>query len=84
MTGMKKQRRTQGARADRSSREHREMSHVSIAALAVGTVVLAGLALVYVSRHVHQNPGAKLLVLLGLPVLIALAIILGKRRRARA
>jgi hypothetical protein len=46
--------------------------------------VIAGLVLVYVSRHVHQHPGAVLFVILGFPVLILLAIILGKRRRARA
>ena len=57
-----------------------QMSHVSIAALAVGIVVIAGLVLVYVSRHVHQHPGAVLFVIVGFPVLILLAIILGKRR----
>ena len=83
MSGTKKQRSAQGVRSD-SGAERNEMSHVSIAALAVGIVVIAGLVLVYVSRHVHQHPGAVLLVILGFPVLILLAIILGKRRRAHA
>jgi hypothetical protein len=74
-----------GTNKDRPTQPVRnEMSHVSIAALALGTVVVAGLVLVYVSRHVHQHPGAVLLVVLGFPVLILLAIILGKRRRAHA
>lgn len=73
-----------GTNNNRSAQGVREMSHVSIAALAVGIVVIAGLVLVYVSRHVHQHPGAVLFVILGFPVLILLAIILGKRRRARA
>jgi ABC-type transport system involved in cytochrome c biogenesis permease component len=74
-----------GTNKDRSTQPVRnEMWHVSIAALALGTVVVAGLVLVYVSRHVHQHPGAVLLVVLGFPVLILLAIILGKRRRAHA
>jgi uncharacterized membrane protein len=73
-----------GTKKNRSRGEHNEMSHASMAALALGIVVVAGLVLVYVSRHVHQHPGAVLLVLLGFPVLVLLAIILAKRRRAHA
>ena len=79
MRGTENNRSTQGVRSDGG---RGEMSHVSIAALAVGIVVIAGLVLVYVSRHVHQHPGAVLLAVLGFPVLILLAIIVGKRRRA--
>jgi hypothetical protein len=95
MSGANKERSTQVVRSDDADAddslhlrekdpEHDEMSHVSIAALAVGVVVIAGLVLVYASRHVHRHPGAVLVVLLGVPVLLLLAIVLGKRRRAHA
>ena len=71
------------ANANQPQPEHHEMSHISIAALAVGTVVLAGLVLVYVSRHVHEHQGPALFAVFGVPLVILLAILLGKHRRAR-
>ena len=62
--------------------DHREMSHVAMAALAGAIVVIAALVLVYVSRHAHEHPGAALVVILGVPVLIALMFVIGRRRRA--
>jgi hypothetical protein len=58
-----------------------EMSHVSMGALALAAVAIAGLALVYVSRHFHQHPGAVLAVLVGTPAVIALMFIVVARRR---
>ena len=62
--------------------EHREMSHVAMAALAGAIVVIAALVLVYVSRHAHEHPGAAFVVILGVPVLIALMFVIGRQRRA--
>lgn len=62
--------------------DHKEMSHISMAALAVAVVVLAGLSLIYVSRHAHEHPGAVLGVIIGVPALIILALVIGRRRRS--
>jgi hypothetical protein len=59
------------------------MSHVSMLALIVATVVIAGLVLVYVSRHVHEHPGARLIAIIGVPVVLLLAFVIGKFRRQR-
>ena len=63
--------------------DRHEMSHVAMAALAGAVVVIAALVLVYVSRHAHQHPGAALVAILGIPALIALAIVIVRRRGAR-
>jgi hypothetical protein len=59
------------------------MSHVSMLALIAATIVIAALVLVYVSRHVHEHPGAALVAIIGVPVLLALMYVIGKRRRQR-
>jgi hypothetical protein len=59
-----------------------EMSHVAMAALAVTAVVLAGLVLIFASRHFREHPGAILGVIVGVPALIALMFVLVRRRRA--
>lgn len=61
--------------------DHKEMSHVAMAALAVAVVVIAALGLIYVSRHYHEHPGAVLGVLVGAPVVILLAIVIARSRR---
>lgn len=63
--------------------EHsKEMSHASMAALAVAVVVVGGLVLIYVSRQFHDHPGAVLGLILGVPALIVLTYVIGRRRRA--
>jgi hypothetical protein len=59
------------------------MSHVSMLALIAATVVIAALVLVYVSQHVHEHPGAALVAIIGVPVLLLLAFVIGKWRRQR-
>ena len=61
--------------------EHPQMTHVAMGAVALGTVVVAGLVLLYVSRHAHQHPGATLAVLVGALALIALVFLVARRRR---
>jgi hypothetical protein len=71
--------------SDRSIQTRRDvnsMSHVAMAALAASVPLLAALVLVTVSRKVHDHPGAVLLVLLGLPILVALYAFIAKYRRA--
>lgn len=58
-----------------------EMSHVSIAALAVSAVVLAGLVLIFASRQVHEHPGAVLATIVGVPALVLLMTMVVRRRR---
>ena len=60
------------------------MSHSAMAALAAAVVVIAALVLVYVSRHVHEHPGAFLVALVGVPALVVLAIVIARRRREQA
>lgn len=67
------------AMPDRNTSE--QMSHVAMAALAGVVVVTAALTLMYVSRHAHQHPGAVLVVLIGVPALIALIAVIAMRRR---
>jgi hypothetical protein len=68
-----------------ASKNQGQMSHVSMAALAACIVVTAALTLIYVSRHAHQHPGAILVVLVGVPALIALfAVVLMRRRQHRS
>jgi hypothetical protein len=64
------------------SSDHHEMSHVAMAAVAVGAVVIAGLVLIFASRQVHEHPGAVLGVILGVPALIAVALVIARRRRS--
>lgn len=63
------------------SNKSEQMSHVAMAALAGVVVVTAALTLMYVSRHAHQHPGAVLVVLIGVPALIAMIAVLAMRRR---
>ncbi|HTL32005.1 MAG TPA: hypothetical protein VL326_02705 [Kofleriaceae bacterium] len=64
------------------SNKSEQMSHVAMAALAAAVVVTAALTLIYVSRHAHQHPGAVLVVLIGVPALIALFAVIAMRRRS--
>lgn len=59
------------------------MSHVAMAALAAAIVVTSALTLIYVSRHAHQHPGAVLVVLIGVPALVALVAVIAMRRRTQ-
>ena len=71
--------------SDRSTQTRRDvnnMSHLAMAALAASVPLLAGLVLVTVSRNAHEHPGAVLLILLGLPILVALYAFIAKYRRA--
>jgi hypothetical protein len=68
----------------RKAQEQSEMSHVSMLALIAAVVVIAGLVLMFVSRHAHEHPGARVLVLIGAPVLLLLIFVIGKWRRQRA
>jgi hypothetical protein len=85
MSGANRAPSTQAVRDDRPGGDHaREpyrLSRISIAVLLATTVVFAG-ALLFVRWHAPQHPRTVLLELLGFPVLILLAVILGRRRRA--
>jgi hypothetical protein len=59
----------------------KQMSHASIAALAVAVVVIGGLVLLYVSRHFHDHPGAVLGMALGVTALVVLTFVVGRLRR---
>jgi hypothetical protein len=57
------------------------MPHIAMGAVAIGAVVFAGLMLIYMSRHAHEHPGALLALLIGAPVLLALAFFVARRLR---
>lgn len=63
-----------------SNKHNGEMSHVAMAVLAIAAVVLAGLGLIVVSRHAHDHPGAVFGLMIGGLTLIALVIIVARRR----
>jgi hypothetical protein len=90
MRGAKRAPSTQVVRDDRAHRQHeqhrvdhaRESFHLSRSAIAVllaTTVVLAG-GLLFVRWHAPHHPHSVLFELLGFPVLVLLALILGRRR----
>ena len=58
--------------------------HAVIAATAFGALVLAALILVFLSGHVPRHPGAVLLAMLAVPVLIVLATVIRRRWRTAA
>ncbi|HTL31575.1 MAG TPA: hypothetical protein VL326_00545 [Kofleriaceae bacterium] len=61
-------------------RRSKEMSHASIAALAVAVVVVGGVSLIFMSRQFHDHPGAVLGLILGVSALIVLTYVIGRRR----
>ena len=51
--------------------------------LAAVTAVIAALVLMFVSRHAHEHAGARVLVLIGAPVLLLLIFVIGTWRGHR-
>jgi ABC-type siderophore export system fused ATPase/permease subunit len=60
------------------------MSHASMLALAAVTAVIAAVVLMFVSQHAHEHAGARVLVLIGAPVLLLLIFVIGTWRGHRA